>query len=96
VLDSAGRRVLADGTSIELSSREFAVLEILIMRQGRVVSKNALLQGLYESAQEVGVNAVEIFIHRVRKKVQNCGVIIRTVRGLGYLIESTATFPGES
>lgn len=88
VLDSAGRRVLLNGTGIELSSREFAVLEILMMRKGRVVSKDALMQGLYESDQDVGVNAVEIFVHRVRKKVLNSGVNIRTVRGLGYLLES--------
>jgi two-component system OmpR family response regulator len=90
LLDAAGRRVLLDGASLELSSREFAVLEILMMRKGRVVSKDALMQGLYESDQEVGVNAVEIFIHRVRKKVQNSGVNIRTVRGLGYLLEPAA------
>jgi two-component system OmpR family response regulator len=90
ILDAAGRRVLLDGTSLELSSREFAVLEMLMMRKGRVVSKDALMQGLYESDQEVGVNAVEIFVHRVRKKVQNSGVNIRTVRGLGYLLEPAA------
>jgi two-component system OmpR family response regulator len=87
VLDSAGRRVSLHGTAIELSSREFAVLEILMMRNGRVVSKDALMQDLYESDQDVGVNAVEIVIHRVRKKVQNSGVNIRTVRGLGYFLE---------
>jgi two-component system, OmpR family, response regulator len=90
VLDSAGRRVTLNGTGIELSSREFAVLEILMMRRGRVVSKDALMQDLYEADQEVGVNAVEIVIHRVRKKVQNSGVNIRTVRGLGYLLEPAA------
>jgi two-component system OmpR family response regulator len=90
VLDSAGRRVTLNGTGIELSSREFAVLEILMMRRGRVVSKDALMQDLYEADHEVGVNAVEIVIHRVRKKVQNSGVNIRTVRGLGYLLEPAA------
>jgi two-component system OmpR family response regulator len=94
MLDSAGRRVTLNGTGIELSSREFAVLEILMMRRGRVVSKDALMQDLYEADQEVGVNAVEIVIHRVRKKVQNSGVNIRTVRGLGYLLEPAAA-PGE-
>jgi two-component system OmpR family response regulator len=94
ILDPAGRRVSMDGASMELSSREFAVLEILMMRKGRVVSKDALMQGLYESDQEVGVNAVEILVHRVRKKVQNTGVNIRTVRGLGYLLESTPSTAG--
>jgi two-component system OmpR family response regulator len=95
VLDSAGRRVLLDGAAIELSSREFAVLEILITRSGRVVSKDALIQGLYGLDREVGVNAVEIFVHRVRKKVQNSGVNIRTVRGLGYLLERAAPADGK-
>jgi two-component system OmpR family response regulator len=66
------------------------VLEILIMRRGRVVSKDALMQDLYEADQEVGVNAIEIVVHRVRKKIQNSGANIRTVRGLGYLLESAA------
>jgi two-component system, OmpR family, response regulator len=89
ILDASGRRVLLDGTSIDLSSREFAMLEIFMMRSGRVVSKDALMQGLYGLDNDVGVNAVEIFVHRVRKKLQNSGVNIRTVRGLGYLLESS-------
>jgi two-component system OmpR family response regulator len=90
VLDGPGRRVLLDGMNVELSSREFAMLEILITRAGRVVSKDALLQGLYGLDKDVGINAVEIFVHRVRKKLRDSGVNIRTVRGLGYLLESAA------
>jgi two-component system OmpR family response regulator len=86
-LDSAGQRVMLDGRALELSSREFRVLEMLMTRSGRVISKEALIQRLYGWDQEVGKNAVEIFVHRVRKKLQSAGVNIRTVRGLGYLLE---------
>jgi DNA-binding response OmpR family regulator len=89
-LDSAGQRVMLDGSALELSSREFRVLEMLMTRSGRVISKEALIQRLYGWDQEVGKNAVEIFVHRVRKKLQSAGVNIRTVRGLGYLLEPVA------
>jgi two-component system OmpR family response regulator len=60
---------------------------MLMTRSGRVISKEALMQRLYGWDREVGKNAVEIFVHRVRKKLQSAGVNIRTVRGLGYLLE---------
>src|SRR6266851_2561433 len=86
-LDSAGQRVMLGGSALELSSREFRVLEMLMTRSGRVISKEALIQRLYGWDQEVSKNAVEIFVHRVRKKLRSAGVNIRTVRGLGYLLE---------
>jgi DNA-binding response OmpR family regulator len=89
-LDSAGQRVMLGGRSLELSSREFRVLEMLMTRSGRVISKEALIQRLYGWDQEVSKNAVEIFVHRIRKKLQSAGVNIRTVRGLGYLLEAVA------
>jgi len=90
-LDSAGQRVMLDGSALELSSREFRVLEMLMTRSGRVISKEALIQRLYGWDQEVSKNAVEIFVHRVRKKLRSAGVNIRTVRGLGYLLEPVAS-----
>jgi two-component system, OmpR family, response regulator len=85
-LDSAGKRVLLDDAPIELSAREFAVLETLMLRAGRVVTKDQLLQRLYDSP-DVGINAIEVWMHRIRKKLGEAGVTIRTVRGLGYLLE---------
>ncbi|MDB5927041.1 MAG: response regulator [Betaproteobacteria bacterium] len=87
VLDLKGRRALVDGAGVELSAREWAVLELLAARAGRVVSKDALMKSLYEWDEEVSPNAIEIYVHRVRKKLMDSGVTIRTIRGLGYLLE---------
>ena len=92
-LDSAGQRVMLDGRALELSAREFRVLETLMTRSGRVISKETLIQRLYGWDREVGRNAVEIFVHRVRRKLRSAGVNIRTVRGLGYLLEPVAPTP---
>jgi DNA-binding response OmpR family regulator len=87
VLDLKGRRAEVDGTSIELSARELAVLEILAARLGRVVPKEALMNSLYPWDEGVAPNAIEIYVHRLRKKLSTSGVDIRTIRGLGYLLE---------
>lgn len=89
-LDSAGQRVMLGGSALELTAREFRVLEMLMTRSGRVISKEALIQRLYEWDRDVRKNAVEIFVHRIRKKLSSAGVNIRTVRGLGYLLEPLA------
>ena len=86
-VDLKGQRAFLDGAPVNLSAREFAVLEMLVARAGRVVSKDALMKSLYEWDEEVGPNAIEIYVHRVRKKLQDGGVTIKTIRGLGYLLE---------
>jgi two-component system OmpR family response regulator len=91
VLDLKGRRALVDGGALELSARELGVLEILAARAGRVVSKDALMTSLYEWDKDVSPNAIEIYVHRLRKKLTASGVTIRTIRGLGYLLERPAT-----
>src|SRR3954464_13894068 len=87
VLDTSGRRATLAGTTLELSAREIGVLEILMLRSGRVVSKEQLAEQLYGWDEEVGANAIEVYVHRLRKKVESAGVTIRTIRGLGYLLE---------
>jgi two-component system OmpR family response regulator len=91
VLDLKGRRALVDGEGVDVSARELAVLEILAMRAGRVVSKDALMKSLYEREDDVSPNAIEIYVHRVRKKLIDSGITIRTIRGLGYLLERPPT-----
>lgn len=86
-MDTVGRRVEIDGTTVELSAREIALLETLLLRVGRVVSKEGLLEKLYGTEEHAGENAVEVFIHRVRRKIEPAGVVIRTIRGLGYMID---------
>ena len=58
-----------------------------MMRGGRVVNKEQLAEQLYGWDEEVGANAIEVYIHRLRKKLEPGGVSIRTIRGLGYLLE---------
>lgn len=86
-VDTNGRRAEANGRNLNLSAREFALLEMLLLRVGRVVSKDALLDRLYGAGDQAGENAVEVFIHRVRRKLEPADVTIRTIRGLGYMIE---------
>lgn len=91
--DSAARMAAVDGKPLELSGREISVLEVLLLRVGRVVSKEQLVEHLYSFNEEVGMNAIEVYVHRLRKKIEGAGVTIRTVRGLGYLLDK-AEAPG--
>ena len=86
-LDTVGRRVEIAGKGLDFSAREVALLETLLLRVGRVVSKESLLERLYSGEEHAGENAVEVFVHRVRRKLEPAGFVIRTVRGLGYLID---------
>jgi two-component system OmpR family response regulator len=85
--DTVGRRVSHEGKPIELSARELAVLELLLLRAGRVVSKENIVNHLYGWGDEVGLNAIEVYVYRIRKKLEPLGCEIRTVRGMGYLME---------
>lgn len=86
-LDTAARLARVDGAPVDLPRRELNLLEVLLMRPGQVVSKQDLLEKLFGLEDEAGVNAVEIYVHRLRKKLEPVGIRIRTVRGLGYLLE---------
>lgn len=86
-LDTVDRRVEIAGESVDFSAREVALLETLLSRVGRVVSKESLLEKLYSGEEHAGENAVEVFVHRVRRKLEPAGFVIRTVRGLGYMID---------
>ena len=87
VIDATGRSAYFGDVRVELSSREFGVLETLARRAGRVVSKDQLLEALTGWDEDVGTNAIEVYVHRLRRKLEPAGVQIRTLRGLGYLIE---------
>ena len=85
--DTAGRVALLGGSVIELSVREIGLLEIFLTRIGRVVSKEGIIDLLFEWGEDATPNAVEVYIHRLRKKLEPDGVEIRTVRGLGYCLD---------
>ena len=86
-LDTAARRAFVGEHALDLSAREVALLEALLLSAGRVVSKDQLADRLYGVSDEVGPNAIEVFVHRLRRKIEAAGVSIRTIRGLGYLVE---------
>ena len=85
--DTAARVALLGDIVIELSVREIGLLEIFLTRIGRVVSKEGIIDLLFEWGEDATPNAVEVYIHRLRKKLEPAGVEIRTVRGLGYCLD---------
>ncbi len=85
--DLNGRMASIDGVALELSARETSLLEIFLSRCGRMISKNQLVDLLCEWGEEVTPNAIEVYIHRLRKKIEPSGARIVTVRGLGYCLE---------
>ncbi len=86
-LDTKERYVTVSGERLDLSQRELGVLELLILRHGRVVSKESLIENLFNWDEDVGNNAIEVYVHRIRKKLEPYKISIRTVRGLGYMLE---------
>ena len=87
VYDQSGRVATIDGKMVELSARELGLLEVLLQRAGRLVSKDQLVERLCEWGEEVSNNAIEVYIHRLRKKIEKGPIRIATVRGLGYCLE---------
>lgn len=86
-LDTRNHQVLTDGQPIMLSPREYGVLEALLLQPGRVISKDRIAQRLSVRNEELGDNAIEVYVHRLRRRIEPFGIRIRTVRGLGYLLE---------
>ncbi len=84
--DLSGRVAWLHGAPLELSGREVNLLEILLQRAGRMVSKEQLIDLLCEWGDEVSGNAIEVYVHRLRKKLEPGGVHIATVRGIGYTL----------
>jgi two-component system OmpR family response regulator len=94
--DLVGRIAYVNEQVIDLSARELGLLEVLLQRIGRLVSKEQLVDHLCEWGEEVSNNAIEVYVHRLRKKIEPSGVRIITVRGLGYCLEKAAASAGAS
>ncbi len=84
VLDPVRKTVVNDGAAVELSAREFAVLEALMQRPGAVLSREKLEESVYGWGEEVGSNAIEVHLHHLRKKLGP--KLIRNIRGVGYRV----------
>ena len=87
IYDQVGRIAQIQGQAVDLSAREIGLLEVLLNRMGRLVSKDQLVDHLCGWGEEVSHNAIEVYVHRLRKKLEAGGVKIATVRGLGYCLE---------
>lgn len=88
VFDSEGRQAFINGAPQTFSARELALLEVLMRRSGRVVSKKLVEDHIFGLSGEVGSNAVEVYVHRLRKALVDRGadLVIHTVRGVGYVL----------
>ena len=93
-LDSYTKRARIGTRVIDLSVREWAVLEYLLQHGARVVSKQQIIDAILPWGEEVTLNAVEVYISRLRLKIADAGITIRTIRGFGYMLEAVpATAP---
>jgi len=90
VLDTSNQQFSLKGQPLPVTPREHAVLDHLLRRQGRAVSKDALAQAIFGFDDAADPSAIEIYIHRLRKKLEGSNVTITTLRGLGYLLRTDA------
>ena len=86
-LDTAARRAFLCGEPLDFAAREWAVLEVLLGKVEKVVSKEAIIQAVANWGEELTPNAIEVYVSRLRAKLDQAGVQIRTVRGFGYMLE---------
>jgi two-component system OmpR family response regulator len=87
--DKTGKVAKVRGEALDLSARELALLELLLQRADRMVNKTQLLDHMCEWGEEVSLNAIEVYVHRLRRKLEAAGVEIVTVRGVGYRLQKT-------
>jgi two-component system, OmpR family, response regulator len=95
-LDQVGHVASLNDQVLDLSARELGLLEILMQRPGRLVSKEQLVDRLCSWGEEVTNNAIEVYVHRLRKKIEVGGARIVTVRGLGYYLERLSDHAAEA
>lgn len=86
-LDLAARRAFIDNRPLELPKRELSILEVLMTRQGSILNKDQIIDRIAEFDEDISASAIEIYISRLRRKLEPAGVSIRTIRGVGYSLE---------
>jgi two-component system response regulator TctD len=87
--ETSGRMFRLNGAPLKLRPREHAVLEVLFLRARKVVSKEALHEKIFDLDTDASADSVEVYVHRLRKHLEGSGVVIVTLRGLGYSLESS-------
>ena len=90
VLDLERKRAVVEGKALDLSQREYAILEYLFSNVGAIVGKDKIAGAVASWDEHISPNAIEVHISRLRAKLEPAGVVIRTIRGLGYLVEAPA------
>ena len=88
-LDTDSKLARIDQRPLSLSVREWAVLEYLLQHSARVVSKQQIIDAILPWGEDVTLNAVEVYISRLRLKIADAGISIRTIRGFGYMLEQS-------
>ncbi|MCU0768208.1 MAG: response regulator [Burkholderiaceae bacterium] len=86
VLDTLTREVMLDGKPLQLTPRELAVLEALAARLGHPVARETVFKRVFEFDSDARIESIEIYVHRLRKKIEGSGATIVTLRGLGYAL----------
>jgi len=88
-VDVAAKRIRIDDHPVDLTPREWAILELFLTHPGRVLSKDQIAESLFTFDEQLSANAIEVHVSRLRTKIQPAGAHIRTVRGFGYLWEGS-------
>ena len=83
-------RILLDGAPVDLTANEFALLEILALRNGRVVRRDEIAHRLARGGEPTSDSAIDVCVHRLRRRLGSHGLQVRTLRGFGYLLEQGA------
>ena len=87
VVDKGARRAYLSGERLELTAREWAVLEVLLKKVEKLVSKESIIRAVADWQDDLTPNAIEVYVSRLRTKLEPAGIRIRTVRGFGYMLE---------
>lgn len=92
-LDLASRTFSSDGVPLDIPAREVALLELLFLRAGKVVSKDAIVQSLTGFDDDLSANAIEQYVSRLRRRLSLHGLTVKTARGIGYYLETVTPAP---
>lgn len=87
--DTTNRIASVGGRLLSLTPRELSVLEVLVTRLGKPVPRNVLFEKIFSFDDEARIEAIEIYVHRLRKKLEGSGAFVSTLRGLGYVLSDT-------
>ncbi len=87
--DTTNRIASVGGRPLSLTPRELSVLEVLVSRLGKPVPRNVLFEKVFSFDDEARIEAIEIYVHRLRKKLEGSGAFVSTLRGLGYVLSDT-------